>query len=259
MRSYTGAVEDLLDGLEEPAILVGHSLGGAVVSQVCENRPEKVRKAVYLCAFLLRDGESVWRHKLPPPEAVTIPSVLSTPNLRMDESKRTLDVDSAVIPDGFYNGCSPEDIACAMNKWKPEPLAPMVTALLLTEEHFGRVPRAYVTCRDDHVIPMPAQELMCRLTPCEVVATMDCGHSPFLSDPEHLVAVLERLYGSGGANPRGAGTYPPKPCARRDQLQARTRRMKPSSPGDPGRSPPSSARPGHPGRPLWLRTTGSEA
>jgi pimeloyl-ACP methyl ester carboxylesterase len=190
MRSYTRSVEDLLEGLGEPAVLVGHSLGGAVVSQVCENSPEKVRKAVYLCAFLVRDGESVWRHGSP---AIPAPTVLSRPNLRMDEKRRTLDIDPAVIPEGFYNCCSPDDIGSAMARWRPEPLAPMLTALSLTESRFGRVPRAYIACLHDHVIPYPDQQHMLGLTPCEVIATIDSGHSLFLADPGLLAAVLEGL------------------------------------------------------------------
>lgn len=190
MRSYTGAVAEILDGLSEPAVLVGHSLGGAVVSQVCENRPEKVGKAVYLCAFLLRTGESVWRHEWP---ALPAASVLSKPNLSMDEKKRTLDIDPAIIPEGFYNGCSPDDIAAAKARWRPEPLGPMLTALSLTETRFARVPRAYIACELDRVIPPAAQELMCRRTPCEVIAKLDSGHSPFLSHPEDVATVLEGL------------------------------------------------------------------
>ena len=190
MRTYAGAVENLLDGLNEAPILIGHSLGGAVVSQVCEYRPERIRKAVYLCAFLLRNGESIWRHESPAPPP---PTVLGTPNLRMDEKNRTLDVDPAAIPEGFYNGCSPEEIANAMARWRVEPLAPMLTALSLTDQRFGKVPRAYIACEQDRVIPLAAQQHMCERAPCEVITTMGCGHSPFLSHPKDLAAVLQGL------------------------------------------------------------------
>lgn len=190
MRSYTDAVERVLKALTEPATLIGHSLGGVVVSQVCESMPEQVRKAVYLCAFLLRDGESVWRHE---PPAASAPSVLSKPNLRLDDKKRTLDIAPAAIRKGFYNGCSPQDIEAAMARWRPEPLAPMLTPLSLTPERFGRVPRAYLACEQDRVIPLAAQQHMCRRTPCEVIATMSTGHSPFLSQPEVLASALDGL------------------------------------------------------------------
>ena len=190
MRSCAGAVEALLEGLEETAVLVGHSLGGAVVSQACENRPERIRKAAYVSAFLLKHGESVWRHESPAPPP---PTVLSTENLRLDEKKRTLDVDPAVIPEGFYNGCSAEDIADAMARWRPEPLAPMVTALTLTEARFGSVPRVGVACEHDRVIPLAAQQHMFERTPCEEIATLNSGHSPFLSHSDVLADLLEHL------------------------------------------------------------------
>ncbi|HEX2149968.1 MAG TPA: alpha/beta fold hydrolase, partial [Actinomycetota bacterium] len=145
MRSYTSTVQDVLDCLEEPAVMVGHSLGGAVLSQLCEARPQSIRLAVYLCAFLLRDGESVWRHESPAPSEGTGRSVLSPPNLRVNEKERSLDLDPAVIPNGFYSGCSPDDIADAIARWRPQPLAPLLTELSLSKERFGSVPRAYIS------------------------------------------------------------------------------------------------------------------
>ncbi|HEX2149655.1 MAG TPA: alpha/beta fold hydrolase, partial [Actinomycetota bacterium] len=159
----------------------------------CEARPQSIRLAVYLCAFLLRDGESVWRHESPAPSEGTARSVLSPPNLRVNEKERSLDLDPAVIPNGFYSGCSPDDIADAAARWRPQPLAPLLTELSLSKERFGSVPRAYISCKDDHVIPFPAQQQMCRLTPCEVNLVLNAGHSPFLSHPGDLARLLESL------------------------------------------------------------------
>ena len=43
----------------EPVVLVGHSRGGIIISEVAERRPEKIALLVYLAAFLVRDGESL--------------------------------------------------------------------------------------------------------------------------------------------------------------------------------------------------------
>jgi pimeloyl-ACP methyl ester carboxylesterase len=40
-------------------VLVGHSLGGLVISAVAEARPERLHRLVYLTAFLPRDGDSL--------------------------------------------------------------------------------------------------------------------------------------------------------------------------------------------------------
>src|SRR5258708_26771291 len=54
LESYVQAVTNLLDALplEEQVILVGHSFGGIVISQVAEERPERIQCLVYLSALL---------------------------------------------------------------------------------------------------------------------------------------------------------------------------------------------------------------
>ena len=59
MQSYVEDVCKVLDAQSEPVILVGHSRGGIVISQVAEQRPEKIQALVYLAAFLIPDGEAM--------------------------------------------------------------------------------------------------------------------------------------------------------------------------------------------------------
>jgi pimeloyl-ACP methyl ester carboxylesterase len=42
----------------DPVVLAGHSLGGVVISQVADRRPDRVAQLVYCAAFVLEDGES---------------------------------------------------------------------------------------------------------------------------------------------------------------------------------------------------------
>ncbi len=192
MRSYTDHVGRILSGLDEPAVLVGHSFGGAVVSQVAELHPEAVGLAVYLSAFLLRDGQSVWRHGLPPNKGRE-ESILSPANLVVDETEGTLDLRREVVPDGFYHDCSAEDRALGLERWTPEPVAPLRTTLALTGPNYGRIPRSYIFCEADRVIPAATQHRMCRLSPCDREVTLRSGHSPFLSRPEELARLLTDL------------------------------------------------------------------
>ncbi len=61
LDSYVKTVTNILDSQPEPLILVGHSLGGISISQAAENRPDKVKALVYLCAFLLPSGGSLMK------------------------------------------------------------------------------------------------------------------------------------------------------------------------------------------------------
>ena len=59
LKSYTDHVCEVLDELDEPAILVGHSLGGLTITQSAEYRPDKIKTLVYLTALLLGNGEAM--------------------------------------------------------------------------------------------------------------------------------------------------------------------------------------------------------
>ncbi len=59
MQSYIDTISDILDKQPEQVILVGHSMGGMVISQVAEHRPAKIKRLIYVCAFLLKNGESL--------------------------------------------------------------------------------------------------------------------------------------------------------------------------------------------------------
>ena len=59
LESWTNALSGHIDQEPEPVVLVGHSRGGLNISQAAERRPDKTKMLVYLCAFLLRNGETV--------------------------------------------------------------------------------------------------------------------------------------------------------------------------------------------------------
>ena len=58
LDAYAGRVCEVL-AAGQPAVLVGHSMGGMVVTQAAARMPEQVSALVYLCAFVPVDGESL--------------------------------------------------------------------------------------------------------------------------------------------------------------------------------------------------------
>src|SRR5262245_30012960 len=69
-RDYVERIAEVLADEAEPVVLVGHSMGGAVVTGAAEAHPEKVAKLVYLAAFLAPSGSTMFGAvRTPPPAA----------------------------------------------------------------------------------------------------------------------------------------------------------------------------------------------
>ena len=60
------------------------------------------------------------------------------------------------------------------------------------EERFGSVPRSYIECTHDNAVRIGIQRQMVKMTPCKVLS-LECGHTPFYSQPEELVEHLETV------------------------------------------------------------------
>lgn len=56
LDDHVAAVRDLVDGLEGDVVLVGHSGGAFVVQMVVDQRPDRVRRVVYVDSGPLNDG-----------------------------------------------------------------------------------------------------------------------------------------------------------------------------------------------------------
>ncbi len=119
-------------------ILVGHSRGGMVISEVAERVPELVSRLVYLTAMLLPDGASLMQ---------TIADASDDDPSDMfiiAEDGKTFTVVPELIGDTFYNQCSDDVVADATSRLCPEPLASFTTPVAVSDAKFGGVPRAYI-------------------------------------------------------------------------------------------------------------------
>ncbi len=59
LDDHVAAVRDLVEGLDGDVVLVGHSGGSLVVQMVADQRPDRVRRVVYVDYGPLRDGLAV--------------------------------------------------------------------------------------------------------------------------------------------------------------------------------------------------------
>jgi pimeloyl-ACP methyl ester carboxylesterase len=185
LADRTRFIGDLVARQSEPVILVGHSMGGAVVSCAAECMPDRIGAAVYLAAFLLKDGENMWAAagRIPKPP----------PDLIISEDGKVNRIGDTSLKELFYNTTPPEWRERALQRVTEESLAVASTPIQVTEARFGSVPRFYIeTLRDKAIVP-PLQRLMQADWPCERVLQLDCDHSAFYSMPEALAAHLHDI------------------------------------------------------------------
>jgi pimeloyl-ACP methyl ester carboxylesterase len=187
LQAYVDRVCQILDAQSEPVILVGHSMGGIVITQTAEYRPEKIKILVYLSAYLPRNGESLFQLFGGDTASLILPNLI----MAADQSYSTIRDEG--IKETFYGDCSDEDVALAKSLLVPQAAAPLVTPVDTSEVKFGTVRLVYISCLRDKTVTPAFQEKMYKALPCEKVITMDTSHSPFFSAPEKLVSHLLSL------------------------------------------------------------------
>jgi pimeloyl-ACP methyl ester carboxylesterase len=187
LRDWTDQIATLAQSQADSVVLVGHSRGGIVLSEVAERIPEHLRTLVYVTAFLLENGRSLQDAAGEDPESLVGPAMV----IASDHQSATIREDA--VRDAFYGQCSDDDVALAKSLLVPEPLAPLGTRIQTTAARFGRVPRVYVECTGDRAITHDAQRRMQQALPCRERITLDADHSPFFSRSDELAAVLLRM------------------------------------------------------------------
>lgn len=186
LHGDAATVASFIDRLGTEVVLVGHSYGGAVITEAALHTAH-VGDLVYLTAFVLDDGEAMTSvavlADLPPDPEELLPRARS----RGDNGTLVLDPQAA-IP-ALYGHCAPEVQQAAAARLCPQPIASFVQPA--TGAPWRTIPSTYVRCTDDRAIAINHQDAMAAR--CSTVETLHTDHSPFASMPEQTAALLVRL------------------------------------------------------------------
>ena len=184
LDSYVDVVCNAIQKYDTPVILIGHSRAGIIISAVAERIPDKIDKLVYLCAFLIPNGEPM------------IATAMSDTNSALVSNLILNEIEGWHLPkeqsykEVFYHDCTEEDIWLCSSLLTKEPNLPVATPLQLSEEKFGCVNKIYIQTTEDRAITFQHQEMMVKRIPVNKVFKMASSHSPFLSKPIDLSNIL---------------------------------------------------------------------
>ena len=180
LEGDVAAARRVIDAQGEPVILVGHSYGGAVITEA-GNDPN-VAALVYIAAFAPDAGESVNTLIADPPPGAPVPPILPPQDgfLFLDRDK--------------FHASFAADIPAEQAAFQADSQVPWgVDALggTISEPAWRSKPSWYLVATDDRMIPPPAQRSMAERAGATTVEVAG-SHSVFLSQPAAVAELIEQ-------------------------------------------------------------------
>lgn len=175
----------IVDAIDTPVVLVGHSMAGYPITAAANLAPEKISQLIYLCAYVPMPGKSLADMRRMAPSQPLLDAI------EVDAERVTFSVKTAQAAEKFYHDVPHDRADWAVSQLCPQPILPQETPLTAAHD----LPRHYIRCLDDRTIPPEFQVTMTADWPAETVTEMPTSHSPFLADPAGLAAHLIRIAG----------------------------------------------------------------
>jgi pimeloyl-ACP methyl ester carboxylesterase len=186
LAADVAATKLVIDSQPGKVILVGHSYGGAIITEA--GTDENVAASVYITAFAPDKGESVNTLIANPPPGAPVPPILPPKNgyLFLDRDK---------FPASFAGDVDPQTAAFMADSQVPWGVDALGGAI--TVPAWKSKPSWYLLVRDDKMIPYPAQVAMAKRADATTVEVPG-NHAIYVSDPGAVAALIERA--ASGAN-----------------------------------------------------------
>src|SRR3954453_11478997 len=179
LESDVETTHNVLDQQDGPAILVGHSYGGVVITEA--GLHERVAGLVYIAAFAPDTGESVNALIADPPPGAPVPPILPPIDgfLFLDRDK---------FPNSFAADVPADEAAFMADSQVPWGVEALNGAI--TDPAWRTKPSWYLVGTDDRMIPPPAQRAMSERAGSTVVEEAG-SHAIYVSQPQATADLIK--------------------------------------------------------------------
>src|SRR5664279_2003446 len=184
---YRDKVISAIMSTKQKVILVGHSLGGVVVTAVAEQIPGKIKKLIYIGAFIPANGQSLLDLASQDAQSLLGPSLIPSAD------QLTLDVKHENITSIFCQDGSDAVKQLVLDNYRVEPAIPFTNKVTLTDANFGSVDKYYIHTLQDHAIGIDNQNKMADAAHITKTFAVNTGHSPFLTQPTEVTKLLRTI------------------------------------------------------------------
>src|SRR3954464_13275193 len=184
LQGAAAATKRITDAQGEPVVLVGHSYGGAVITEA-GNDPN-VAALVYIAAFAPDKGESVNTLIADPPPGAPVPPILPPQD-------GFLYLDRAKFPASFA-----ADVDAELAAFMADSQVPWgVDALggTISQAAWRTKPSWYLIVTEDKMIPPPAQHFMAKRAGSTVVEVAG-SHAIYVSQPNAVASLIKTAAGA---------------------------------------------------------------
>jgi pimeloyl-ACP methyl ester carboxylesterase len=183
LHSDAGRVRAILDRLTAPAVLCGHSYGGAVITEAAAGPHPMGGQLVYLAGSVPDTGQST---------ADLVPLTSPDSDPEMSEEQVIAGPDGSIVLSpaaavaSLFHDCTPARAQAAVDQLRP--WNPVVSTQAVTGAAWRDLPATFVRCTADRLPELICNEFLHRSP--QVVVEFPTGHCPNWSQPQLVAALL---------------------------------------------------------------------
>lgn len=188
LHSDAEFLRDVLEGVDGPIVVAGHSYGGSVMGEAADGHP-RVKALVYVASFLLEEGESTGElaGKYPGNE---LGSALRSVPVRGPDGRR---VDDLYIAQEEFQDIFAADVPADVAELMAVTQRPIIGDALAdkaTKAAWKTIPSWTLVTRQDLAVPAQAQRFMAERASSHAVE-LDASHAVTVSRPDVVARLID--------------------------------------------------------------------